>query len=65
MTRLVPDRESLTVEFKSDRERLADRDLVAAVICLANTEGGELYVGVEDDGVITGLHPAGFCVNCS
>jgi len=53
---LIPDRESLTVEFKSDRDRLPDRDLVAAVICLANTEGGELYVGVEKDGTVTGLH---------
>ncbi len=58
MTRDIPERESLTVEFKSDRARLADRDLIAAVICLANTEGGEVYLGVEDDGRVTGLHPA-------
>ncbi len=58
MTRDIPERESLTVEFKSDRARLADRDLIAAVICLANTEGGEIYLGVEDDGRVTGLHPA-------
>jgi ATP-dependent DNA helicase RecG len=56
MPRLIPDRESLTVEFKSDRVRLPDRDLVAAVICLANTDGGDLYVGVEEDGTVTGLH---------
>ena len=31
--------------------------LVTAVVCLANTEGGELYLGVEKDGAITGLHP--------
>lgn len=31
--------ESLTVEFKSDRKRLPDRELVEAVICLANAEG--------------------------
>lgn len=58
MTKLIPDRESLTVEFKSDRNRLPDRELVAAVICLANSEGGEVYVGVEDDGAVTGLHVA-------
>jgi ATP-dependent DNA helicase RecG len=58
MTRIIPERESLTVEFKSDRDRLPDRDLVATVICLANTDGGELYVGVEDDGTVTGLHAA-------
>ncbi|HQU43921.1 MAG TPA: ATP-binding protein [Pirellulales bacterium] len=56
MTRLIPQHESLTVEFKSDRGRLPDRELVAAVVCLANTEGGDLFVGVEDDGTVTGLH---------
>ena len=53
MNRTIPDRESMTVEFKSDRARLPDRDLVTAVVCLANTEGGELYLGVEKDGAIT------------
>ena len=48
--------ESLTVEFKSDRKRLPDRDLVESVICLANAEGGQLWLGVEDDGTPTGLH---------
>lgn len=57
MKRSIPERESLTVEFKSDRHSLSDRDLIAAVVCLANTEGGEIYLGVEDDGTITGLHP--------
>ena len=49
--------ENLTLEFKSDRKALSDRDLVAAVTALANTEGGVLLLGVEDDGTITGLHP--------
>lgn len=57
-TPTLPPRESLTVEFKSDRARLPDRDLVEAVVCLANAEGGELWLGVEDDGTPTGLHPA-------
>jgi hypothetical protein len=38
----IPARESLTVEFKSDRARLSDRDLVEAIVCLANGDGGEL-----------------------
>jgi len=46
----------LTVEFKSDQKRLSDRDLVATVVCLANTDGGEIYLGVEKDAVVTGLH---------
>lgn len=52
----LPKRESLTVEFKSDRKCLSDKDLVEAVICLANADGGELWIGVEDDGTPTGLH---------
>jgi ATP-dependent DNA helicase RecG len=53
----IPERESLTVEFKSDVKRLPDRDLIMAVACLANTDGGKIYLGVEDDGTVTGLHP--------
>ena len=52
----IPSTESLTIEFKSDRKRLPDDDLVEALVCLANTEGGELWLGVEDDGTPTGLH---------
>ena len=44
------------MEFKSDRKRLSDTDLVEALVCLANSEGGELWLGVEDDGQVTGLH---------
>ncbi len=54
---LLPMTESLTVEFKSDRKRLPDVELVEAVVCLANAEGGDLWLGVEDDGTPTGLHP--------
>lgn len=53
----LPTHETLTIEFKSDRKKLADSDLLAAVVCLANTAGGELWLGVEDDGTPTGLHP--------
>lgn len=57
MTSLIPERESLTIEFKSDRKKLSDRELVLAAVCLANTEGGHIYLGVEDNGSVTGLHP--------
>lgn len=56
MTPYLPPRESLTVEFKSDRSKLPDRELIEALVCLANAEGGELWLGVEDDGTPTGLH---------
>ncbi len=49
--------ETLVVEFKGDQKPLPDRDLVAAIVALANTDGGDLYLGVEDDGTVTGLHP--------
>lgn len=50
--------ETYHVEFKSEqRERLNDRELVEAVVCLANGRGGVLLVGVEDDGTVTGLRP--------
>jgi ATP-dependent DNA helicase RecG len=50
--------ETLTVEFKSDTNGLPDRDLVAVVVAMANTEGGLILLGVEDDGTVTGLQPA-------
>jgi ATP-dependent DNA helicase RecG len=56
MPHRLPPAESLTVEFKSDRKRLSDAELVEAIICLANADGGELWLGVEDDGTPTGLH---------
>ncbi|WP_058362980.1 ATP-binding protein [Xanthomonas translucens] len=56
MTHALPPAESLTVEFKSDRRKLPDTELAEAVVCLANADGGELWLGVEDDGTATGLH---------
>jgi ATP-dependent DNA helicase RecG len=54
----LPQSETLTVEFKSDRKRLPDDELVESLACLANGEGGELWLGVEDDGTPSGLHEA-------
>lgn len=53
--------ETLDVEFKGEQARsLSDGELVEAVVCLANRPGGQagwLFVGVEDDGTITGAQP--------
>jgi len=49
-------KESLTVEFKSDKNKLPNSDLIDVVVAFANTNGGDLYLGIEDDGEITGLH---------
>jgi ATP-dependent DNA helicase RecG len=56
LEKLIKQGESLYLEFKSDVKGLPDRDLTAAVVSLANTEGGELLLGVEDDGTVTGLN---------
>lgn len=55
---LVANGESFTLEFKRGRRgAINDNDIVEAVVCLANGEGGRLLLGVEDDGTITGLDP--------
>jgi ATP-dependent DNA helicase RecG len=46
--------ETLTVEFKSE---LNDTELVETVVCLANSQGGTLLVGVTDDGRVVGARP--------
>lgn len=47
--------EKLNVEFKSDQKNLPDREVVEAVVALSNSDGGTLYLGVEDDGTPTGV----------
>lgn len=54
--RTVPTREMLDVEFKSDVKCYSDHDLIEEIVGMANTVGGILYLGVEDDGTITGIH---------
>lgn len=53
---MLPKNETLTVEFKSDRKKLSDSEVFEAVVAFANTEGGDLYIGIEDDGEVTGIH---------
>lgn len=50
---MIAQGESLALEFKSDTPDgvgLHDMELAEAVVCLANTHGGIVLVGVEDDG---------------
>ena len=49
-------KEDLTHEFKSDLKKISDETIIDAVVAFANTDGGTLYIGVEDDGTITGLN---------
>lgn len=64
----LPCKESLTVEFKSDLQRkdvssekrkrgYPISDLIDEIVGMANTEGGILYLGIEDNGKVTGLAP--------
>lgn len=61
VAKLIAGGESLTVEFKrgTPQGALSDNDLVEAVVCLANGDGGVLLIGVEDDGTVTGAAPRG------
>lgn len=55
---LIAGGETLTVEFKGDeRTPLNDRAIYEQAVCFANSEGGVLLIGVEDDGRITGVRP--------
>jgi len=55
---MIEDGENFHVEFKSDHKgQLSMREICEAVICLANSEGGIIIVGVENNGRITGVQP--------
>lgn len=47
-------KESPTVEFKRELTDSVKREIIA----FANTQGGELYIGVDDDGTVLGLENA-------
>lgn len=52
---LIAGGETLTVEFKSDKHKsLSDRDIYETIVCLANSAGGVLLIGVEDNRRVVG-----------
>lgn len=53
---MIPAKETLTIEFKSDIKGYPDKNLVEDIAAMSNTDGGILYLGVEDDGTVTGLN---------
>lgn len=61
VTEIAAAGETLDVEFKGEeRKPFSDSELVEAVVCLANRASdrpGWLFVGVEDDGRVTGARP--------
>lgn len=52
-----PQKESLTIEFKSDLRCLPMDDLYKEIVAMANTDGGIICLGMEDNGTVTGVHP--------
>ena len=54
--RTIPLNETLEIEFKSDVKCYSDHDLIEEIVGMTNTIGGVLYLGIEDDGSITGVH---------
>ena len=50
--------ESTTVEYK--REYIDN--IVYAVVAFANTEGGRLYIGLNDDGSVFGVDSNGIWI---
>ena len=55
--RTIPMAEDLVVEFISDLKKYSDSNLIDEIVGMTNTKGGVLYLGVEDNGDITGVHP--------
>ena len=51
-----PVKETLTIEFKSDRNCYSMTKLYEDLVGMANTDGGWLFLGMEDDGTPTGVH---------
>lgn len=54
--RTIPANESLDIEFISDVKSYPDHELIDEIVGMTNTVGGVLYLGVEDDGTITGVN---------
>ncbi len=47
---------SLRVEFKSEaKSPIPDHELLDEIVGMANAEGGVIYLGVEDSGLVTGV----------
>lgn len=46
--------ETIEIEFKSDRRQISDKEIYEEIVAMANTNGGVLLIGIEDDGMVTG-----------
>lgn len=51
-----PSKESLVIEFKSDKKCYPLAKLYEDLVGMANTDGGWLFLGMEDNGTATGVN---------
>lgn len=51
---IISNGEGLTVEFKRCREKVTS-DVYQSICAFVNRNGGQVFLGVEDDGTITGI----------
>jgi len=54
--KLICDGESHTIEFKTARKAL-NRDLYESICAFLNRDGGDILLGVKDDGTVQGVAP--------
>ena len=53
----LPRSESITVEFKREwNDKKAEEPIKKTLIAFANTAGGDLYIGLDDDGSVVGVN---------
>ena len=57
LLKIISQGESETVEFKQEfaKTRSANRDIAREIAAFANSQGGYLLIGVQDDGKVVGL----------
>ncbi|KOR32242.1 hypothetical protein TI05_08490 [Achromatium sp. WMS3] len=53
ISQYVPSSENQYIEFKE--ENVSARDLADEIVAFANGEGGEIWIGVNDNGTVTGI----------
>jgi len=52
---VIPPSEGINVEFKRELSRKQRRDVCKEVAAFASTEGGSVFIGIDDDGCVYGI----------
>ncbi|MDR2970433.1 MAG: putative DNA binding domain-containing protein [Bacteroidales bacterium] len=56
ITKIITQGESISIEFKKAKEKVP-ASLYETVVSFANTRGGNILLGVDDDGTVLGIPP--------